>query len=404
MENGKLVAVVPNQPTYVLENVGGRKYKLTNAPEGFFITFREKDAFLEQPQGSYTLPKAGAAEVMNANANSAANPAKELVGRYETPSGKGGIEIKEIDGKVSLVVPGQPPYELRVKDRDVFSSPLLPDAYSVKVTRDANGKLSGIVMVQPEGEFPLKYAGAGGEKADTPKISVEEVMSKAIDALGGEANWRKITSREIKVDVDLEHQGVKGTSTSYQKAPNIFATETTFTALGKPIASAFEYFDGTSGGDVTTFSPADTLTGQRLEDVKIENDLYGILNWKNALKSAEVSRIDKVGGEEAYVVVIRPEKANEYTYFISTKTFLPLKKSSVIVSSTSSTKLPTSQTFSDYRAVDGVMIPYKIVSNSPSMGDIVAYVKEVKHNVTIDDAKFKPRNLFEGAKSKTVKK
>jgi hypothetical protein len=38
------------------------------------------------------------------------------------------------------------------------------------------------------------------------------------------------------------------------------------------------------------------------------------------------------------------------------------------------------------------------------MGDIVAYVKEVKHNVTIDDAKFKPRNLFEGAKSKTVKK
>ncbi|HEY0048015.1 MAG TPA: serine hydrolase [Pyrinomonadaceae bacterium] len=394
MENGKLVAVVPGQPTYVLENVGGRKYKLTNAPEGFFITFREKDAYLEQPQGNYTLPRA-VAEIINAAPNPADNPAKELIGKYETPSGKSAIEVREADGKVSLVVPGQPPYELRVKDKDVFSSPLLPDAYSVKVTRDAGGKLSGIVLVQPEGEFSFKYAGAG-EKPNAPKMSLDEVMTKAVNALGGEANWRKISSRETKYDIDFEHQGVKGTVTSYQKAPNLFASDTTFTALGKPIATAYEYFDGTRGGDVTSFSPADTLTGQRLEDVKVENDFYGLLNWKSGLKSAEVARIDKLGDEEVYVVVIRPEKASEYTYFISTKTFLPLKKSGVIVSSTSSVKLPMSQTFSDYRAVDGVMIPYKTVTSTPTMGDVVSYVREVKHNVSIDDAKFKPKAEIDG--------
>lgn len=394
MENGKLVAVVPGQPTYVLENVGGRKYKLTNAPEGFFITFREKDAYLEQPQGNYTLPRA-IAEIINAAPNPADNPAKELIGKYETPSGKSAIEVREADGKVSLVVPGQPPYELRVKDKDVFSSPLLPDAYSVKVTRDAGGKLSGIVLVQPEGEFSFKYAGAG-EKSVAPKMSLDEVMAKAVNALGGEANWRKISSRETKYDINFEHQGVKGTVTSYQKAPNLLANDTTFTALGKPIATAYEYFDGTRGGDVTSFSPADTLTGQRLEDVKVENDFYGLLNWKSGLKSAEVARIDKLGDEEVYVVVIRPEKASEYTYFISTKTFLPLKKSGVIVSSTSSVKLPMSQTFSDYRAVDGVMIPYKTVTSTPSMGDVVSYVREVKHNVSIDDAKFKPKAEIDG--------
>jgi CubicO group peptidase (beta-lactamase class C family) len=401
MENGKLVAIVPNQPTYVLENVGGRKYKLTNAPEGFFITFREKDAYLEQPQGNYTLPKA-VAEIINAAPNPANNPAKELIGKYETPSGKSTIEVREVEGKVALVVPGQPPYELRVKDKDVFSSPLLPDAYSVKVTREAGGKLAGIVLVQPEGEFPFKYAGAG-EKPDAPKVSVDEVLAKAVNALGGEANWRKISSREMKYDIDFEHQGVKGTVTSYQKAPNLSASETTFTALGKPIATAYEYFDGASGGDVTSFSPADTLTGQRLEDVKVENDFYGLLNWKTGLKSAEVSRIDKLGDEEVYVVVIRPEKASEYTYFISTRTFLPLKKSGVIVSSTSSVKLPMSQTFSDYRAVDGVMIPYKTVTSTPSMGDVVSYVKEIKHNVSVDDAKFKPKKIVVDNKTKAAK-
>jgi CubicO group peptidase (beta-lactamase class C family) len=407
MENGKLVAVVPDQPTYILENVGGRRYKLTGAPEGFFITFRDKDAYLEQPQGNYTLPKIAAektAAVANTNSSSAAdNPAKELVGRYTTPTGQGGIEIKEADGKVSLVVPGQPPYELRVKDRDVFNSPILPDSYSVKVKRAADGRLEGIVLVQPEGEFPLKYAGAA-EKKETPKITVDEVMAKTIEALGGEANWRKITTREVKYEIDFEQQGVKGSGTNYQKAPNLFANDSTFTALGKPIATAFEYFDGSTGGQMLSFMPADAFTGQRLEDIKLENDFYGLLNWKNGLKSAEVKGTEKVGDEEAYAVVFRPEKASEYTYFISTKTFLPLKRAGVIVSSTSSQKLPSTQLFSDYRAVDGIMIPFKTVSQSPSMGDIVTYVKEVKNNAPIDDARFKPKSAADNSKAKKASK
>jgi CubicO group peptidase (beta-lactamase class C family) len=35
MQDGKLVAVVPGQPLYTLENVGARRYKLNGAPEGF---------------------------------------------------------------------------------------------------------------------------------------------------------------------------------------------------------------------------------------------------------------------------------------------------------------------------------------------------------------------------------
>ncbi|MDQ3800693.1 MAG: serine hydrolase [Acidobacteriota bacterium] len=398
MENGKLVAVVPGQPTYILENVGGRKYKLTNAPAGFFITFREKDAYLEQPHGNYALPRVSGAEIVNANVNTnpANNPARELIGKYDAPDGKISLEVRETDGKIVLVVPNQPPYELRVKDKDVFSSPILPDDYSVKVTRDASGKIAGIVLVQPGAEIPFKYAGSGGENTQTPKISVDEVMSKAIAALGGEANWRKISSREMKYDLDFEHQGVKGTGTIYQKAPNLFASDATLIALGKPIATVFEYFDGREGGDVTSFSPANAFTGQRLEDVKVENDFYGLLSWKNGLKSAEAKGTEKIGDEEVYVVVIRPEKASEYTYFISTKTFLPVKMSRVIVSSTSNLKLPMSQTFSDYRAVDGVMLPYKTVTTTPTMGDIVSYVREIKHNVSIDDAKFKPKKTATG--------
>jgi hypothetical protein len=285
-----------------------------------------------------------------------------------------------------------------------------PDGFGVKFT-PAQGDATELALQQPNGTFTLPRVNADGsvakseanEKKTTPAVTVDEVMAKTIEALGGEANWRKITSREMKYEIDFVEQGVKGYGTNYLKAPNLSANDSTFTALGKPIATAFEYFDGREAGQIVSFSPAEIYTGQRLEDIKIENDFYGLLNWKNGLKSAAVTATEKIGEEEAFVVVFRPEKASEFTYFISTKTFLPLKRTGVIVSSTSSQKLPVTQTFSDYRAIDGVMIPYKTVSTNPAMGSVVTYVKEVKNNVPVDDAKFKPKNTLENGKTKAAK-
>lgn len=57
VKEGKLTLTVPGQPTYTLENVGGRKYKLAApVPDGYFVTFRptkddpkQSELYLEQP-------------------------------------------------------------------------------------------------------------------------------------------------------------------------------------------------------------------------------------------------------------------------------------------------------------------------------------------------------------------
>ncbi|HEY0428867.1 MAG TPA: serine hydrolase [Pyrinomonadaceae bacterium] len=398
IENENLVMLVPGQPTYTLQRTGERQFKVAGAPDGFAVKFTpaQGDAtemYLQQPQGNYTLPRVNAdAATAKTETLSTINPASELIGKYQPPNNNGVIEVKEVDGKISLVVPGQPPYELKQKEKDVFNSPMLPDAYSVKVKRTTDGKIEGIVLIQPEGEFPLKLIEAGTVTATLKTtVTADEVMTKTIAALGGEANWRKITSREMKFEIDFVHQGVKGYGTARRKSPNLFVTDTTFTALGKPIATDFEYFDGTSGGEVLSFSPAEAYTGKRLEDIKLENDFYGILDWKNGIKSAEVKGIEKVGDEDAYIIVFQPENASEYTYFVSTKTFLPLKRTGIIVSSTSSVKQAITQIFSDYRPVDGVLLPFKTTVISPSMGDVVTYIKEVKQNVALADSMFRPK-------------
>ena len=344
MQDGKLSAIVPGQPVYVLEKVADRKYKLNDAPDEFFTTFKDDGLFLEQPQGNYTLPKVKIDEAAEIKSSGAA---KELVGKYESEKNAARtMEIVESNGKVSLVVEGQQPYELREKEKDIFGMFPLPGDYKVKAKRDAAGKLSGMTIIQPEGEFGFKL----------------------------------LNSDSVS----------KGVQTQYSKAPNLSSSKTVITVLGKPIATISDYFNGFKGGQEASFAPAEEYSGKQLEDARINADFYGLLNWKTNYNKAEIKGSVKIGNEDAIVVVVfEPEKANKDTIYFSMKTFLPVKLESVSSVSTQNISLPYSETYSDYRLVDGVMIPFKTINSSVSNGDIVTTVKEIKHNVQIPDSIFR---------------
>lgn len=299
LKEGKLQAVVPGQPTYTLERVGGRKYKLSGV-DGFFVTFKDTELFLEQPQGNYTLPRKGGAQA----------------------------EVKK----------------------------------------------------EPE---PAKFA-----------LTVDELMAKTIDAAGGEANWRRLSSRVTESEVDLAQQGVKATATSWSKAPNKSATETVMTAIGKKIAIGWEYFDGTTAEEAYSFAPTTKHAGKRLEDIRMGSDFYALLDWKSKYKSVKIERTAKCGdSEECYVVAFEPEKGSKFTEFYSTTTFMLKQRNGVITSSTSSVEIPYSVKFEDYRDVDGLKLPFKQIVTNPAQGEITTVVKSIKHNVPIEDSLFKSKNI-----------
>ena len=389
-----LVMTVPGQPKYKLERTAPRQFKVVGAPDGFAAKFTPEqgdaaELTLQQPNGTFTLKRVGAAAAAVSSTPAGPNPAKELVGEYAAPGSSGSVELKEDAGQVTFNIQGQQPYTLVERSKDNYSLPPLPDTYSMKAKRDANGKVASIVVSQPEGEFEFnrKEATAAG----APLISVDELMQRSIEAIGGEANWRKVTTRVTEYDIDLENQGVRATAVSYAMQPNLSATETKMTALGKQIATGWEYFDGSNGEDIYSFAPADKYSGKRLEDARLGADFYAPLNWKANYKKVEVKRTAKVGDEDAFVVSFEPEKGTPFTEYYSTKTYLLLKRDGVIPSSTSSQQLPYTVTFSDYRDVDGIKLPFRSVNSSISNGNIVSIVRSVKHNVPVDAAMFKAR-------------
>ena len=396
IDGENLVMIVPGQPQYTLERTAPRQFKLVGAPDGFAVKFTPEqgnatEMFLQQPQGNYTLPRVNPDGTLAKSEVPGPNGASELIGKYVTANGKGSVEIKESGGKVTFNIGGQQPYALAEKSKDVFSMAPLPDAFSLKAVRDAAGKVASVVISQPNGDVEFKRTEQRPE--DTPKITVDELMQKSIDALGGEAAWRKITTRVVEADIDLENQGVKGTAVTYAKAPGKAATETTLTALSKTIAKGWEYFDGTIGEEAYTFAPAEKFAGSRLEDARIGADFYSPLDWKTNFKKIAIDGMGKVGDEDAYIVSFEPEKGTSFKEYYSAKTFLLLERDGFVPSSTSSQQLPYTVTFSDYRDVDGIKIPYKSVNNSISNGNIVTIVKSVKQNVPIDDKIFASKKL-----------
>ena len=168
----------------------------------------ETELYLEQPQGndraaesSSGWRRGNSSVVADVPANT---PLRDLIGSYEGDS-KQTIEIAFKEGKVSLVIPGQQPYPLNENEKNKLRSPSLPEEYWVDVNRDDKGVVSGIVVNQPEGRYSFRRLASAA-----PLISVEELLTKMIDAYGGEANLRKHKSSLTTVDIDLENQGVQG--------------------------------------------------------------------------------------------------------------------------------------------------------------------------------------------------
>jgi hypothetical protein len=335
------------------------------------------------------LKKVKAADATNASASGAsaeyAGPLKEVVGSYEPEKEGPAVEVAVRDGKVVLIVPGQPPYPLVEREKDVLGSTTLPDSYSILVQRDEAGRVAGLTLKQPGAENAFKRA----PEFKSP-LGVDELMRKSVEALGGEAALRKHKTMRITADVELLHQGLGGEALIVARAPNAYAQEVTLKALGKQIGSFHEFFDGAAGGDEGSFMPYNPKTGKELDEVRNASDFYAPLNWKTLYKTVEIKKMAKVGEEDAYVVVFTPEKGSPVTQYISAKTFLPLRQDSLATSDTIS--LPVTETYSDYRSVDGVMIPFRRVANSQTMGDTVLKIREVAFDVPVPEEAFRRKS------------
>lgn len=218
-------------------------------------------------------------------------------------------------------------------------------------------------------------------KAATPATpSVDQILNRYVDAIGGRAAWKKLTSRVSTGTIDVPGMQISGTVEFHEKAPNRM--------LRVIILNGASFRQGFDGTTAWTDDPQDglrTQTGAELEDTRLDADFYHPLDLRKLYSKFTLLGTEKIGEHDAYVVeAARAGGAPDKMYF-DVKTGLALR----IISKrhTSEGISDYQEDLEDYRQVDGIRLPF-MVHQSIAQPSFTITFTEVRHNAELDDAEF----------------
>jgi hypothetical protein len=222
--------------------------------------------------------------------------------------------------------------------------------------------------------------------------TVDQILAKYVQALGGEAAIRKVTSRTI-TGTQYIPTGPGGTVPTpaaverYQKAPNLAVT-----IYRAPVYAISTGYDGTTAwsqdqaGRVTEPVTVDVARAARAAD------FYEPLNLKRQYAQMTVTGIESVNNRDAYLVVGVPQGDLPESLYFDTQTGLLLRKQTVLPTPIGNS--PFQMDFDDYRDTgSGVKVPF-LIHMSPSnprtelAPEATLRVSKIEDNKAIEDSKF----------------
>jgi hypothetical protein len=212
---------------------------------------------------------------------------------------------------------------------------------------------------------------------------VDTVLEKYVKAIGGKAALLKINSRFSKGTFEISSlAGVKGTLEVYEKAPNLQVAMLTIPGIG----TQAEGFNGTLAWALEPDSGVvHDKTGLELASAKRDAEFYEEIKLRELYPRMTLKGVEKVGAHAAYLVEAVPQTGSPERLYFDTQTGLLLRKDSE--EEGEGGKRSVEEYYDDYRAVDGVRLPFSIRQVSPGM-NVTIKLTEVKQNVPVDNSKF----------------
>lgn len=219
-------------------------------------------------------------------------------------------------------------------------------------------------------------------KPAEPMPTVDEILNKYVQALGGKAAIEKNKTQVAKGTLEVETQGISAPLELYTAAPNKSLLVANIPGYG----IVQEGYNGTVAWRQDPAAGISEKSGGELAAVKRNSDFYRVIRLKEAYSKMTVKGKEKVGQSEAYLIEAVPSEGSPEKMYFDTQSGLLLRTD--VEADTPLGKLPFEIYFENYKEIDGVKAPFTVRRVSPATGNINIKLDEIKHNVTIDDAKF----------------
>lgn len=215
-------------------------------------------------------------------------------------------------------------------------------------------------------------------KQPETKPTVDKIVDKYLNALGGTAKLARIASRVIKAN-RLEPDGKTIEREAVWYKTNKYLSETTY---DKTVV--IERFDGSVA--TKQGSPHEiSLKADEAEQIKREAELFSPANFKSIYPKMEFRLLDRIDGREVYLVTATTASGiRERLYFDVLTGFLVRRSAAT---QTVFGNFIYQVDYADYKDFGGVKIPTTIRYSMPNIR-WTRKVLQVKNNLPVDDAKF----------------
>lgn len=232
---------------------------------------------------------------------------------------------------------------------------------------------------------PVAAAQTAPAAQPTPAaLTVDDIIARHLATKGGVEKWKTIQTQKLTGVASA--QGFELAMTVYGKRPNVSRQELTLEIPGQPVVTIVTLFDGTTAWTINPMTGSDVpQQAPQAENAtaKVQSDFDGAL-FDYKAKGFTVELMDKVAvaGKQAHHIKVTRADVPTQHYYLDPDTFVELKVATEGANA-SDTEL------SDYRAVDGILVPHAIKISQGGVVQAELRILKVEFNVPLDDALFR---------------
>lgn len=249
--------------------------------------------------------------------------------------------------------------------------------------------LNKIKVFDADGKIE-KLDAFGNEVKEVKKatITADELLTNYVNAVtltnspkALAKKMKKIKSIAKETSITIPGAPVTLKLTEVNVAPNKEAMK--LEAQGMVFQSS--YFDGTKGVEKNMQTGEKTLTDAEIAAKKKSAGFFPEMSYKTTGMTYELKGIETINNKDYYVLATNDGESQGFNYYDVT-TYMKYKTLSITQQAGETAEITVM--FDDYREVNGLMIPYKLIQVIGEMS-LEGTVKEVLFNSKIDDSLFK---------------
>lgn len=233
----------------------------------------------------------------------------------------------------------------------------------------------------------VTYYDTEGKVAEAPSepvpagITPETVVNNYIDAIGGTKKLKKVKDITTKYNAEIAGAPMKINATITRKKPNMYKMEMVAEGMGTLMAQTYDGEKAKTSG----MQGEKVLEGEDLEDMAEQAKFNTELEYLTEAYTLELTKVATVDGQKAYVMKVTDKDGKTETEYYSVESGLKLK--SETTEQTPQGPISSSQSYSDYKEVNGVMYPHTLkIDAGPQK--IKMTVTEIKVNSKIKKSEF----------------